>query len=225
MKKLILVLLLVILLFTGYTGVVLTGDPQRGMPPLQDGDLIFQTAMSSQTNAILVATASRYSHSGIIKRMGNGYVVIEAAAEVKETPFNEWIENGNFRRFAVFRHAGMTEEKARKIFSESKKYYGKPYDIFFLFGAEAFYCSELPFVAFKQAGLVVGAVEQVKSLNVNNSLVKALIEQRWQRHPVCKKAAKDFEQCYQIIMDQELVTPVSLTRGEHMQQIFTNYPF
>lgn len=226
MKKFLRRVLVVILLLTLYITYAVTRDPYSGMPELKDGDIIMQTAMTSQTNAILVATGSLYSHSGIVKKVEGGFKVVHAGPKVEELSLDKWVAQGKFKRFSVYRHAAMTPEKANAILAAAEPLYGKAYDIMFLFGNDEYYCSELPYETFKAQELALGKVEKIKELNVNNSFVKKIIEQRWEYHPVCvEKKATDFESCYDIIMNQELVTPVSLTRGEQMTQIFTNYPF
>jgi hypothetical protein len=52
------------------------------VPAVQDGDIIFQTSLSSQSLAIQRATHSKYSHMGqIVLRDGAPYV-LEASATV-----------------------------------------------------------------------------------------------------------------------------------------------
>jgi len=58
---------------------------------LQNGDLIFQTSLSSQSMAIQLATKSKYSHCGLIYKNGNDFFVFEAVHPVKRTPLDEWI--------------------------------------------------------------------------------------------------------------------------------------
>ena len=59
-----------------------------GKEEVRDGDLIFQTSLSRQSEAIQKATKSRYSHCGLIFRKGGGFVVYEAVQPVKTTPLD-----------------------------------------------------------------------------------------------------------------------------------------
>ena len=45
---------------------------------IMNGDLIFQTSLSRQSQAIQLATKSKYSHCGLIYKDGNEYFVFEA---------------------------------------------------------------------------------------------------------------------------------------------------
>lgn len=53
---------------------------------LHEGDLIFHTSLSAQSQAIQLATHSPYSHCGILYRNGKEWQVFEAVQPVKLTP-------------------------------------------------------------------------------------------------------------------------------------------
>ncbi len=83
--------------------VVLSCGAARGLPAVQDGDIIFHTSQSSQSIDIQRATGSSYSHMGLILfRNGKPYV-FEAISTVRYTPFARWIARGNDRHFVVKR--------------------------------------------------------------------------------------------------------------------------
>lgn len=63
-------------------------------PILKDGDIVFQTSRSSQSQAIKQATHSIYTHMGIIFFKQNQPVVLEAVQPVKFTPFLKWVARG-----------------------------------------------------------------------------------------------------------------------------------
>ncbi len=195
------------------------------LPPLRDGDLIFQTSTSSQSSAILFATADPYSHMGIVKNDGKTLEVIEAARTVGETPLRDWIGRGLLKRVAIYRDPDLTPEQAKRILAAARALYGRPYDIFFSFNNDAIYCSELPYLSYKEAGISIGKVQKVSDLHVDNFLVRRLIRQRWQRDPECTGNGYDFAQCYQHILDQDLVTPASIASDAKFRRIYSNYPF
>jgi hypothetical protein len=194
-------------------------------PPLKNGDLIFQTSTSSQSSAIFVATGNSYTHMGIIKSSPSGFVVVEAGGVVRETPLQDWVNKGLLNRVALYRNEKLTSEQSQAILSSAEKYYGRAYDIFFSFNNQAIYCSELPYLAFGEAGIPIGRVQKVSDLNFDNALVKKIIEQRWQRHEECKAKNYDFEQCYDHILKQSLVTPASIAEDKQFARVFSNYPF
>jgi len=70
---------------------------------LRDGDIIFQTSLSSQSKAIQKATHSKFSHVGIIFLKNGKPYVFEAARNVQYTQVNEWIAHGEGRHNVVMR--------------------------------------------------------------------------------------------------------------------------
>lgn len=219
--KFLIVLFTCTLLIVG--GLYITGN--KPYLPLQDGDLIFQTSTSSQSSAILMATASPFTHMGIIKHNGKDIVVIEATGKVRQTPLKDWVNRGVLKRVAIYRDPELTAEKAKQVIAAARVYYGKGYDIFFSFNNDTLYCSELPYLSYKKAGLVIGKVQKVSELNFDNALVRKLIKQRWQRHSDCKAKKYDFEQCFDHILHQDLITPESIANDRNLKQIYSNYPF
>ena len=222
-KRLVLVSFSVLLFFV--VGAYYATTAEVTFPPLKDGDLIFQTSTSSQSSAIFVATGNSYTHMGIIKKGASGTVVVEATQVVKETPLNDWVNRGLLNRVAVYRDEELTDEQSRVILGAAEKYYGRPYDIFFSFNNQAIYCSELPYLAFGEAGISIGQVQKVSELNFDNILVKKIIEQRWQRDEECTAKNYGFEQCFDHILEQSVVTPASIANDKRFVKVFSNYPF
>ncbi|MEZ5691443.1 MAG: YiiX/YebB-like N1pC/P60 family cysteine hydrolase [Rickettsiales bacterium] len=198
------------------------------LPELKNGDIVFQTISSPQTLAIMLASGTVYTHVGIVKIGDDGKpVIIEAIGPVREIDIDKWIEQGIGNFLTVKRYKGLKPQEAERIFEAASKYYGRPYDFFFLFDDERIYCSELVYKAFKEGlGIELGVVEKVGDLNINNMAARKLIKQRWQKHPLCQEAGMDFSKCNKVIMNQELVTPASVLRDSKLELIYSNYtPF
>src|SRR5690606_34351957 len=53
---------------------------------LREGDIVFQTGVSDQCEAIKLATKSDYTHCGIIFKEGHEFFVYEAVQPVSSTP-------------------------------------------------------------------------------------------------------------------------------------------
>ena len=220
MKKLIAAAILCVCLVAGTLYATAGGN----YPPLKDGDLIFQTSTSDQSSAIIFATGSAFSHMGIIKNEHGVITVIEAAAKVRETPLHAWVNRGLLKRVAIYRDQRLTPEIARQLLSYSSTLYGKPYDLFFSFNNDAIYCSELPYLAYKAVGMEIGKVQKISELNINNMLVRKLVQSRWKRDSECTERDFDFDQCYRYILNQSLVTPVSIANDPSFKMIYSNYP-
>lgn len=222
MKRFLLAALVFLLGYFAYLATLGVED----LPPLRDGDLVFQTSWTGlPTLAIGAASASLYIHTGIVHVNGQGQpMVIEAARQVSEIPLSEWVNRGILTRFSAFRYDGLTPEQGRAVVESARKYLGLPYDHYFSFSKDAIYCSELEYYAFNESGVPLSKPQKIGSLNINNRFVKQLIEQRWQQYPACKGEDITFEQCYARIMDGELITPHHITEDPRLTRIFSNYP-
>src|SRR5262249_23624914 len=104
----------------------------------------------------------------------------------------------------------------------ARSYEGKPYDIFFRFGDDAFYCSELPFVAFRKAGIELGKVETFGALNTKAPQVRALFLKRWKQHPDCKRSA-NADACWRVIQGQELITRANIAADPKLTLVYSNF--
>jgi len=99
---------------------------------LQDGDIIFHTSKSFQSEMIQTLTNSNLSHCGIINyRSGKPYV-LEAVNPVKLTPLNQWISRGVGAKYKVVRlKYSLNDEQKELMYSYGKRQLGKNYDIKF----------------------------------------------------------------------------------------------
>ncbi len=203
--------------------VLFVVSPARaaGFEDWRDGDLVFQDSGGPQALAIRLATGSAYTHMGIVRLTAAGPVVIEAAARVGETPLARFLARGTDGRYAVYRVRGLTPDKARAVLAASRRYFGRPYDMFFRLEGDALYCSELPHHAFKAAGIALGRPERFGALAVDNAPVKALFAARWRQHPDC--GATDAEGCWRLMQDQRLVTPAGIAADPQVEKLFSSF--
>jgi uncharacterized protein YycO len=208
-----------------YLWLNMTAVSAKDLPRLQNGDIIFQTSQSSQSAAILLASASAFSHMGIIELNPNGEAhVVEAVGPVKSTPLDAWIKRGLGGRIAIKRLISLPSDAAEKILTAAHKYDGLPYDIFFHSTKDQIYCSELVSLAYSEgASLSVGQFQKAKDLYLNNIAAKRLIEKRWRKHPLCQATDETIKSCYGKIMEQTLITPSSIYNDAKLELIFTNY--
>lgn len=218
-------LLIATAMISAFAWLQLTRVSVDELPQLKDGDIVFQTINSSQTLAVMFATGSIYTHVGMVKIGEDGQPkVIEAVEPVREISLNQWIGQGIGGRITVKRFKEDRSYDVKKILQVAEKYYGKPYDLFFLFDQEYIYCSELIYYAFRDgADIQLGIVEKVGDLNIDNAAVKKLIERRWRAHPLCKDKTDDFDSCYARILEQELVSPASIANDQKLVTIYSNY--
>lgn len=152
-----------------------------GAEALRDGDLLFHTSRSSQSEAIQRATGSPYSHVGVVfHRHGKPYV-FEAIATVRFTPLEAWVARGVGGRYVVRRLKQPLEQaQVSRLRSAADAYAGKPYDLYFEWSDERIYCSELIWKMFHQAlGIELGRRQKLREFNLTHPAVKAKMRERY----------------------------------------------
>jgi hypothetical protein len=150
----------------------------------QNGDLIFQTSKSDQSAAIQLATKSKYSHCGIIYKVGHDYYVFEAVKTVKLTPLGEWIDRGKNRYFVVKRLKNaaqiLTSKSIKKMKNEGQQFKNKKYDYTFEWSDDKIYCSELIWKIYKRAvGIEIGKLEKLGDFDLTNKKVMQILKDRY----------------------------------------------
>lgn len=151
---------------------------------LHNGDLIFQTSQSAQSQAIQLATKSKYSHCGIIYKEDGKYFVFEAIQPVQKTPLDNWIARGKDHHYVVKRLKNsdeiLTEANLKKMKAVAKSMGGKDYDLYFEWSNDRIYCSELIWKIYKEAtGIEIGKLQELKDFNLTNPVVKAKLKERY----------------------------------------------
>ena len=165
------------LVLLGVLGLGVDEGPQHEIA-LKTGDVVFQTSRSAQSRAIQEATASPWSHVGIIEVTSTGTWVIEAVGPVKRTPWRTWRRRGVDGRALVMRPKGFGETTLERVVSAAIAELGKPYDLRFQWGDDAYYCSELVAKAFERgAGITLGKRERLGDLHIGG--LRREIVARW----------------------------------------------
>lgn len=219
-------LTLFILAGIGGVGAIGIGKLKADMaavPRLESGDLIFNTSLSRQAPAVIFATASPYSHVGIIRREGDRLTVIEATNPVLERPLQTFISEGYGQRFTILRYPGLNEKKRDDIIAKARGYIGRAYNFVFYLPSKNIYCSQLPFLAFAEAGVTLGEVEPIGNLYVNNPLVRQLFHARWKGHPACQDAGMNASACWEKVMKEPIITPARLAHDARLIPVYSNY--
>jgi uncharacterized protein YycO len=177
---------------------------------LRDGDLIFQTSLSAQSQAIQVATNSKYSHCGLIFKEQNKYYVFEAIQPVKKTPLEKWIARGKDGEYVIKRLKNseqvLTKDVLIKMKQISEKMSGKNYDLTFEWSDNKIYCSELIWKVYQRAtGLEVGKLQKLKDFNMENKAVKDKMKERYGKN---------------IPMEEIVISPASIYQSNLLKTVF-----
>ncbi len=156
----------------------------RHTSELRDGDIIFQTSLSTQSLAIQQATRSRYSHCGMIYRAGDKFYVFEAVQPVKTTPLDEWIARGKDEKFVVKRLKNADEVLTPATLAKMKRigegFRGRDYDLTFEWSDDRIYCSELIWKIYERgAGMELGKLETLGDFDLSGVAVEAKLRERY----------------------------------------------
>lgn len=156
-------------------------------PTLQNGDIIFQTSLSSQSQAIQLATQSPYSHMGIIYEKDGAYFVFEAIKTVRLTPLKQWINRGEDDKYVVKRLKDAAQVLSPTVLKKMQKagqaFQGKSYDLYFGWSDEKLYCSELVWKIYKEAtDIEIGQLAQLKDFDLSHPIVQQKLHKRYGDH-------------------------------------------
>jgi len=151
---------------------------------LQDGDIVFQTSLSAQSEAIQHATHSPYSHVGMVLLQNGHPFVFEAEGQVRFTPLQEWIARGQAHRYAAkrLRDPRLLSDptKLDALRKAALSYAGKPYDPYFDWSDDRMYCSELVWKVFHEGlGVELGDLQPLSSFDLSDELVAGKLAQRY----------------------------------------------
>jgi uncharacterized protein YycO len=178
----------------------------------QNGDLIFQTSLSSQSQAIQAATHSKYSHCGILYIENGKYFVFEAVQPVKMTPLANWIVQGEDGHYVIKRLKDaeriLTPEVLQKMKKIGEEYLGKKYDLTFEWNDDKIYCSELIWkVYYKATGIEIGKLEKLRDFDLSNPIVQQKMKERYGN---------------KIPLEETVISPAAIFESNVLQKIKEN---
>jgi len=155
-----------------------------GVIAVQEGDIVFQTSQSAQSQAIQAATHSPYSHMGMILYRNGAPYVLEARAWTRLTPYREWIHRGEGGRYVVkrLRDPALLQDPARReaLRRAALAFLRRPYDEYFEWSDERVYCSELVWKAYDRSlGIQIGTLAPLTSFDLSSPAVKTKLTERY----------------------------------------------
>jgi hypothetical protein len=180
------------------------------------GDIIFHTSLSSQSQAIQIATKSKYSHCGIVFEKEGVFYVYEAVQPVKITPLDQWIARGEKGHYTLKRlkdaQIVLTAEAQDRLEAEAKKFLGKNYDLNFDWSDDKIYCSELIWKVYDRAlGIQIGELQKLGEFDLNFPQAKALVKVRY--------GGID-----KVPFSADIISPVAIFNSELLETIKDTYP-
>jgi len=173
----------------------------------ENGDIIFQTSLSSQSKAIQLATKSKYSHCGILFDEA-GWKVYEATSpNVTMTPIDEWIAKGENKKFVVKRlkKSELIDKNYKKFCDAANVFYQKKYDGEFNWSNEKAYCSELVWKTYKVGlGIELSKLKNLKDFDLSNKIVKQKLNERYRN---------------KIPLDELVISPQAIFESDKLETV------
>lgn len=156
-------------------------------PQLRDGDLIFHTSQSAQSQAIQLATHSTWSHCGILYQQGGQWQVFEAVQPVKLTPLTDWVARGQGGHFAIKRlrdaATALTPTALARLKAAGQPMLGHNYDLYFGWSDDRIYCSELIWKVYERGiGRRLGRLQHLRDFDLSHPAVRAKLRERYGAH-------------------------------------------
>jgi Permuted papain-like amidase enzyme, YaeF/YiiX, C92 family len=196
------------ILFLGLCFIGCKRKPDVKTALLHNGDIIFQTSTSAQSQAIQLATHSKYSHCGIVFEDGGKWFVFEAIQPVTTTPLDNWIVRGENSAYTIKRlkdSTALTPEAFGKMKASAQKMTGKEYDLYFGWSDERIYCSELVWKLYKDGtGLEVGHLKYLKDFDLSNPAVQQKMKERYGNN---------------IPLDEAVISPADIYESELLETV------
>ena len=151
---------------------------------LHEGDLIFHTSLSAQSQAIQLATHSPYSHCGLLYKNNGEWQVFEAVQPVQLTPLVRWVARGQGQHFVVKRlrdaSTALTPAALASLRAAGQPLLGHDYDLAFNWSDRQIYCSELIWKVYDR-GLhrQLGQLQQLRDFDLSYPAVQAKLRERY----------------------------------------------
>jgi len=151
---------------------------------LKEGDLLFQTSRSAQSQAIQLATHSKWSHMGMLIREKGEWMVFEAVQPVRLTPLQAWVKRGQGGHVVIKRLRDvdrlLPEATLLRMKAAGKQYLGKPYDLTFEWDDRRIYCSELVWKVYKEGSdIELGSLQRLKDFDLSHPAVQSKMRERF----------------------------------------------
>ncbi|MDR2443647.1 MAG: hypothetical protein LBE31_09025 [Deltaproteobacteria bacterium] len=150
---------------------------------IRPGDIVFQAINTKQTEALIAATGSIYTHCGVVIEKEGGLFVLEALLKMSETPLDQWLARGdsNYVVMRLKEAENILTEKALGDLSMAFHQFDElTYDLYFEWSDERMYCSELVWKIFENGlGLVLVPLKKIGDYDLKSSAVTAIISERF----------------------------------------------
>ncbi|HEU4717541.1 MAG TPA: YiiX/YebB-like N1pC/P60 family cysteine hydrolase, partial [Bacteroidia bacterium] len=156
------------------------------LPPVMEGDIIFQTWNSDQSDEMEEASGSKYNSVGLvfIRKTDNQYMVVEMRDSLRATPLSEWVSRGKDQHVLLMRLKNsnqiLSAKKTNDLRNAVRTYHKMPYDYALSWGDDAMYGSELVWKIYHNALKIdLCPTKQLKDLNTKSGRLKTELGKKY----------------------------------------------
>ncbi len=158
----------------------LLGAKETKAYDLREGDIVFSSSAVGQGEAIIAATASPYTHCGIVFVKDGKLMVLEAVQPVCASALEDFMARGKPEGFTARRLKTIVAPEAyRKARTWAEAQIGRDYDARFGWDDKKLYCSELVWKVYQHAGVELCPPRKFRDYDLQRPAVKRIIEQRY----------------------------------------------
>jgi hypothetical protein len=182
------------------------------LPPVMEGDLVFQIDTSEQCMAFGKASGSKYNNIGMIfiRPHDKLYMVLEAKDSVHVMPLTEWVDRGQGDHVALMRvkHANqfLTPRKTADLKNQMKELKGKMNDHYFSWSDDEMYSSEMVWKVYTKAlNIVLSTPRKLSEYDLTGALVKQQMQNHYKGN---------------IPQNEKVVSPDDLYKSDQLELIY-----
>lgn len=147
---------------------------------LREGDIVFSSSARGQGEAIMAATASPYTHCGVVFEQDGRLMVMEAVQPVGVTTLENFMARSRPENFTARRLKIAVPPAARQKAREwAAAQIGRDYDALFGWDDRKLYCSEFVWKIFQHAGVELCPPRRFRDYDLQQPSVRRIIEQRY----------------------------------------------
>ena len=163
-----------------FAAMCLSGARETKAYDFREGDIVFSSSEAGQGEAIIAATASPFTHCGIVFVKDGRLMVLEAVQPVRASTLEDFIARGKPEAFAALRlKTALTPEAYQKARVWAEAQIGRDYDVRFGWDDKKLYCSELVWKVYQHAGVELCPPRKFRDYDLQRPAVKRIIEQRY----------------------------------------------
>ena len=189
----------------------------------KSGDVIVQDSDTADILPVFAADGSGFTDIGIVDVRDDGAVVIEVAEKVAEMPVSGFLARAKNKAYSVYRIAALNDAQRAAVVKAARLQLGKPNDYFLRRNWEQLYSSELVHLAFSDIGFDLGRLQRIGKVG-DLSSVRSQFLRTWSGNRECQSRRLDSDQCWAVLIRQEVVTPASIVADAHMTKIYAVEP-